>query len=648
MKYIKLLSLLFVSGWMSCLCTVKAQQVYRNLLSRFSKDEIARALIPLSQWHPFPKTGKEWQEIMPDTIREKIIGEAEQYAILPFQSLPASLMLEYVRSGNRTDYETVFFQKREQLFTLSLAEAIEQKGRFTNAIIDGVWSTCEESFWGVPAHLGLQKAGAGLADVEDPVVDLFAAETATTLALTDYLVGNKLDSVSPLLRKRIYYEVNRRMLIPLEKDSKRYWYFGEHPNNWNPWITSNWMISLLLLEKDEKRRASELSRAMNLTDIYINKLGDDGALDEGPGYWFDAVGRLFDGLSIIENATAGRISLFENPFVKSLASYIYKTHIAGNYFISIADASPVIQPDGLMLYRFGNAVHDTILRNFGAYFFHKSRDIFDTDFTMADRLWNFTALKNCDATGADEPLLQNVWLKNIELMASRTDKGLFVASHGGHNAESHNHNDVGDVMLYAGGEPVIIDVGSGTYVAKTFSKDRYTLWYNSSSYHNLPTINGFQQEAGRQFEAKNVSYSATASRDQLQMDIAAAYPADAGIKQWIRTVNVEKKLNRLVVKDRYASNGTLKKLTQTFMTVCPTDIQQTGKILFDVAGKKLVMEYDTNVWDVKKEEAQTHSPDEERLEDNWGHRTIWRLLLTCKKLSAKGSFIYTFRMTDNK
>ena len=629
--------------------TVQAQEPERNLLSHFSKEQVVQALIPFSQWHPFPQTPKEWREVIPDTTQGKIISEAEKLAPMPFKPLPASLMLEYVRIGNRSNYEAVSFEKRERLFTLSLAEAIEQKGRFTIAIVDGVWSICEESFWGVPAHLHLQNVGEGLVDVEDTLVELFVGETAAALALTDYLVGKELDSVSPLLRKRIYYETNRRFLLPLEKENKHYWYFTKHTNNWDPWITSNWMLSLLLLEKNEQRRATELYHAMTLTDLYLNEIGEDGAIDEGPGYWFDAVGRLFDGLSVIESATMGRISLFKETITRLLASYIYKTHIAGNYFVSIADAYPVLHPDGLMLYRFGKAVNDINMQNFGAYFFHKEGDFFDNEeFTMADRLWDFTVMKNCDTVAGKEPLLKDVWLKSIELMVSRTNKGLFVASHGGHNAESHNHNDVGDVVLYAYGEPVIIDVGSGTYTSQTFSENRYKLWYNSSAYHNVPLINGYQQKEGRQFKAKNVVYNATASKTELQMDIAAAYPDEAGIKEWIRTISVGKKLDRLVVKDSYAANDPLKELVQTFMTICPVDLQHPGKISFDVAGKKVLLEYDASIWTVTKEEALQHTPDEKRLEENWNHKTIWRLLLTCKKLSAKGHFTYTFRMVDGK
>jgi hypothetical protein len=289
-----------------------------------------------------------------------------------------------------------------------------------------------------------------------------------------------------------------------------------------------------------------------------------------------------------------------------------------------------------------------MMQHFGLMFFHRNYDVFNDGFTMVDRLWNFTVMKDAEKEKGEAPSLNDVWLKSVQLMTSRTDKGLFIASHAGHNAESHNHNDVGDVILYSDGKPVIIDVGSGTYTSKTFSKDRYKLWYNSSAYHNLPLINGFQQADGRQFEAKNVKYNTTPTQTKLQMDIAAAYPAESGIKQWIRTVTVEKKSNKLFVKDSYLSDSPLKQLTQTFMTICSTDIQQPGKILFDVDGEKVLMEYDTNKWEVKKEEALTHSADEKQLEENWKHLPIWRLLFTCKEHAAKGTFTYTFRKTSGK
>ena len=37
-------------------------------------------------------------------------------------------------------------------------------------------------------------------------------------------------------------------------------------------------------------------------------------------------------------------------------------------------------------------------------------------------------------------------------------KGFYVAAMGGHNAENHNHNDVGSFMVYADAEPLLIDL----------------------------------------------------------------------------------------------------------------------------------------------------------------------------------------------
>ena len=72
----------------------------------------------------------------------------------------------------------------------------------------------EETYWGLPAHVGMQQAGTGLADAAEPTVDLFAGETAALLAWTSYLLGPGLDAVSPLIRRRLTTEVERRILVP--------------------------------------------------------------------------------------------------------------------------------------------------------------------------------------------------------------------------------------------------------------------------------------------------------------------------------------------------------------------------------------------------------------------------------------------------
>src|SRR5919107_3713622 len=164
-------------------------------------------------------------------------------------------------------------ERRLRLANLVMAELFENRGRFLDEIANGIWAISEQTFWGSTAHLGLQKAGTGLPDASEPVVDLFAAEAAALLAWTDYLLGARLDSVSPRLRERIRYEVDRRVLTPaLERDD--FWWMGfgarRDVNNWNPWINSNWLASVLLLENDPARRVRAVHKIMRSLDAFLN------------------------------------------------------------------------------------------------------------------------------------------------------------------------------------------------------------------------------------------------------------------------------------------------------------------------------------------------------------------------------------------
>ena len=110
--------------------------------------------------------------------------------------------MKYARIGNRDQYEAPYFVRRDILGTLVIAECVEGKGRFLDAITNAVWSICEESSWVLPAHINAQRAGSGLPDTSEPVVDLFDAETAALVAWTAYLVGEQLQAVSPLIVPR--------------------------------------------------------------------------------------------------------------------------------------------------------------------------------------------------------------------------------------------------------------------------------------------------------------------------------------------------------------------------------------------------------------------------------------------------------------
>ena len=185
------------------------------MLSELYGSRAGDILISQADWHPYPtvEDRDDWMGLR-EAVKKAHLQAGEAALGFEWPALPAALFLEYARMGNRSNYQNVRNVRRNTLRDLVVAECLEGEGRFLDDIANGIWTMCEETYWGVPAHIGVQKAGKGLPDAEEPTVDLFAAETLSLLAWTHYLLGDRLDSVSPLVRLRIVYEAQRRALTP--------------------------------------------------------------------------------------------------------------------------------------------------------------------------------------------------------------------------------------------------------------------------------------------------------------------------------------------------------------------------------------------------------------------------------------------------
>ncbi|TZF82261.1 heparinase [Pedobacter sp. BS3] len=573
-----------------------AQKARLNSLPQLhlDKQQLDKLILPVSSWKPYPDiTRAEKFEAVPLAVRQAYIHEAEQLLSKKWEPLPASVFLEYVRSGNRSNYEDLSFERRHRLATFVLAELFEHKGRFTDEIINGTWAICEESFWGVPAHLSLQKAGSGLPDVNDPVVDLFAAETAAEMAWVYYLFKPELDKVNPLIAERIHDEVNKRILIPYLNHTD--WaYLGfqwqKNPgslrrvNNWNPWINSNVLAAALILSEGEQRN-QVIYKTMQSISNYIAPFPADGGSDEGPGYWDRAAGALLDYLQLLKSGSGGKIDVFGNSLIKKMGAYIYKVYIKDRYFINYSDATPRTDPDPALLYRFGLQTKNDTLTHFAAYIAGKSgygQSTLTSYFGVLNRvLPALFVLNDLLKTEAKEPLLRDVWFPGIQVMAARSRagsaEGLYLSAKGGNNDESHNHNDVGNFIVYADGNPVLIDFGPQAYTAQTFSSKRYELWNNQSAYHNLPTINGVMQQAGASFKAENVSYSADSRKAQLALNIAPAYPEGAKVTSWIRTITLHRG-KEVTLNEKFRLKEVSQPVIENFLTLLPPDTGKPGVI----------------------------------------------------------------------
>ncbi len=632
-------------GWLLWLAVPALAQ--QNLLSgKFSVEELRNVLIPQREWTPFPRREDRAGWAQADSgMMKAYVKKAETYLHYQWPYVPATKSLLIERTGNRDEYQSISFQKRDVLGVLLLAEIYENQGRFVDPIIDGVWSICEESFWGASAHL--PREVKGLVDVSKPFVDLFAAETATYLAWVDYYLGDKLDAVTPQIRKRIYYETNRRIFEPLMNQPHSWMQShanGRPPNNWNPWICSNWLNAVLLLEQDNQKRTAAVRKLLGVLDNFLNPYPADGGCDEGPSYWGAAAASLYDNISMLNTASRNAFAyVYADEKFRNMGRFIYRAQISPNYFLNFADADPQPGMAATMIYRYGKDIQDADMMRFGAYYRKPETGALPRYHFFR----NFYALfmqQEFERANKGLALPADVWLPDLQVFAARdragTTQGFYLAGKGGHNDESHNHNDVGNYVVYYDGQPLLIDVGRGTYTRKTFSSQRYDIWYNGSAYHNLPTINGFSQPPGNTFKAQQVTYQGGKEQVTFSLDLTQAYPAEAGVESWIRSMRL-KRGREVMITDQIR----LKKadsLSQHLMTCYPVETGKGGQLIIRSKGHKgqsrdFVVQYDSRKWQPFVEKVALQTPEDQGIRSKWGD-TIYRI--TLKRLQPKTTDLF--------
>ena len=618
-------------------------------------------------WHPYPKWNERatW-EAVPADIRGAVVARAEVDQKAGWKALLASTFLDYKRNGNRSRFEADSFGRRAMLQRLILAECLEGKGRFADDIVNGVWLICEETYWGAPAHLGAQKAGVGLPDVSDPIIELFSAETAQLLAWTNYLLGPQLDQVSPLVNQRIKIEVERKMLkLARERDNFTWMGLGgpkqEHRlNNWNPWINSNLLVTNLILEDDAKLRIAETVRIARSVDAYWNDYWPDAAEEEGPGYYSRSVLSLFDVIGTLESATGNATKIFANPFLDAMGRFILSAHIAGDDYLAYGDAHRRAAPSGDVLYRFGKAVRDEELEAFGA--FYAEKDGWNAQGQGLERALNenMTSLlrslpavldaAEVRAAKKQDVLVRDAWYPDFGLMTARekaaSTDGMYVAVLAANNGRSHSHNDTGNFVIYLDGQPVAIDVGVEQYTAKTFGRDRYSIWTMQSAYHNLPTVGGVMQQNGVEFEATDRRYETNDQRATVSFDIAKAYPKEAGIKKWVRTVTLDRVGHRVVIEEDFELERP-EEVTLSIITPRKTASDKIGVVhLLPLAGAGRAAVLRFPGLELQRD-VETIELSDAGLRESWGNE-IYRILLKSSDDSFKsapvagGKWTYAF------
>ncbi|MCZ4225259.1 heparinase II/III domain-containing protein [Pedobacter rhodius] len=586
------------------------------------------ALENLPEWQneQYSNSSKSIQAL-PDSIKQKLVKQAEKAINYNWPSLPASLYLDYKLTGTRVNYENLQGERRKMLAHLVAGELIENKGKYIPQIVNGLWLILEESTWVAPAHIVVQKEGADLANIENPYIDLNASRTALTVATVYNMLAPKLAAYSKVINGRILYELNRRIFDPYLKYDNFWWmgFKGNAVNNWNTYVNANTLQAALLVLKPGEKLDALIPKLLRSTDNFINQYPEDGGCDEGPSYWDMAGGRLIRLMVILNQASSGKLNWSDKALLHKIGSYTYNMQIAGNYVVNFADAFARYAQNPESVYQYGLMFKDEKLKNYASFIFNSGNRQVSSD-DVSDFLAISIVYQELKRIPPDAPYPAYAALPDLQVFNARqkagATQGLFFAAKGGNNAESHNHNDVGNFIVYSNGKPVLIDAGVGVYTSKTFSSKRYELWNVQSQWHNCPTINGVQQQDGKKFAAKDFKFNNTDKLASVSMDIAHAYPEAASVEKWERTITLNRPKNEITLADNSILKAYKAPTELNFLTPLRAEIKK-GQIQFETG---LTMRFDDARLEAKIDEQPI---DDTRLAAAWG-RKIYRIRLITK------------------
>ena len=462
-----------------------------------------------------------WEKLAQSSSFRGVIAEAEKLLQEAIPDQPDDLYLEFSRTGNRTRWQRVSGRRRDRAQTLVLAECIENKGRFIGPFEEIMRALCSERTWVMPAHDRSSRNFDGkMVDI-----DLGSAMLGWSLATADYILADKLDADT---RRLIRDNLEQRIFKPFEDMVA-----GKREQNWWMTTTNNWNavclggvtgVALAVINSPE-RRAFFIAAAEKYSQNFLKGFTDDGYCSEGLGYWNYGYGYYAMLSELIHQATGGKVDLLDNERAKAAGRFGAAIEINNGIYPAFADCSVGARPSSRLMYfvsrRFGMALQrweqDDPAGPGGA-LYESMMYSFENSASLA---------KPAAADSGQLPIRS--WFDKAGVLLCRpkpdSQSQLAVALKGGHNAEHHNHNDVGSFVVVAGDNPLLLDPGAEVYTARTFSSRRYDSNVLNSFGHPVPVVAGKLQRTGGNARGVILNQQFTDGADTLVLDISSAYDA---------------------------------------------------------------------------------------------------------------------------
>ena len=486
-------------------------------------DQLLFEMREAAAFQPFPSIEDRaaWERLS-DDCRRQLSREAERQIKEAIPALCASDYMRFQRKGHRSAYSMPYLSRRDMLSALVMGMAVRPDEQMEMRIADLIWAIAEESSWVLPPNspLAIGENSLPLPDIYEPLVDSAAANTALDLCMTAQLMGERLYDITPQLLQRIEYEIERRIIEPFLAARDMDWMCGSKSDA--AVCLRGVMMSFLTFEQDGRRRWQCMRKAWGILDRLLMALPQDGSIPGGVSEWLETVGPVMDCLNMVRTATNNRIDVRREMQIQLMCHYPVLCHIAQGWFVNPGAQSMRPELSGPAMYRIGMAVRDGALCDLGAFLFRMQGEG-QKEPLLLHRCQNAMLRSRLEQEKGTPPFRCQGYLNAQELMVARMreddERGLALAVHGGSNGQVGGHPDVGDIILFAHGQPVLVDAG----------------WPDDTSFHSIPTVGSFEQLTGAMRRAEDVDCQLEEEYAMLSMNLAGLYPPEAHIMNWQRS-----------------------------------------------------------------------------------------------------------------
>ncbi|WP_043585539.1 heparinase II/III domain-containing protein [Geminisphaera colitermitum] len=495
---------------------------------------------------------------------------AERDAPLP--PLTDALYRDFAATGTRIRFEKIYFERRRRLARAAIAllvtpdAARDPQAPLPRSFIDKLEDIFAEGSWALPAHVPDSPSG------RDPhVIDLFAAETANLMAE----LLSVFESLIPTAQQAIIRKKLRRDIFENYLSTEFWWM--RTTSNWNAVCHQGVIGAALAIEDDPGLLGALVAKAAVHLPCFIDGFGDDGACSEGPAYWDYGFGWFTLLNEQLENRTRGELSLFaSHPKIPRIAAYGPAMSLSNGHAVNFADCPGVTHLRPSTLQYLGHTLGSPACQRL-AIENHASLtrpetlgqlcDLSRSDFLFYSRFFlhappvENAKLQTQNLNPPSAPATTFLPSLGVWVVRARDTRGNTweLAAKGGNNAEHHNHNDLGSLLLHINGQPVIAEVGMPEYNASYFSPSRYTHFAARTLGHSLPLINGCEQHDGANYTAAILRADTEPAADSglfhFEADLTAAYPAAANLRSFIRRLTFDPRAGHLRWTDTIALNA---------------------------------------------------------------------------------------------